>query len=53
MRQTRVPCKVTRSTNLRGAQRSPEHGLKSRDFCAPENLIFFSPVNQLTLYSRK
>ena len=40
MRRTRVPCNVTRSTNLRGAQRSPELGLKSTDFCAPENLIF-------------
>ena len=37
---TRVPCKVTRSTKLRGAQRSPELGLRSTDFRAPENLIF-------------
>ena len=40
MRQTCVPCKVTRSTKLRSEQRSPELGLKSMDFHAPENLIF-------------
>ena len=41
---TRVPCKVTRSKKLRGAQRSPELGLRSTDFRAPENLII--PVLQ-------
>ena len=40
MRPTGVPCKVTRSTKLRGAQRSPELGLRSTAFRAPENLIF-------------
>ena len=40
MRRARVPSKVTRSTKLRGAQRSPELGLRSTDFRAPENLIF-------------
>ena len=42
MRGTRVTCKVTRSTKLRGAQRSPELGLRSTDFRAPENLIFLA-----------
>ena len=40
MRRTRVPCKMTRSTKLWGAQRSPELGLRNMDFRAPENLIF-------------
>ena len=40
MRRARVLSKVTRSTKLRGAQRSPELGLRSTDFRAPENLIF-------------
>ena len=40
MRRTRVPCKMTRSTKLQGAQRSPELGLRNTDFRAPENLIF-------------
>ena len=40
MRRTCVPCKVTRSTKLRGAQRSPELGLRCMGFRAPENLIF-------------
>ena len=40
MRLTRVPFKVTRSTKLQGAQHSPDLGLRSTDFRAPENLIF-------------
>ena len=40
MKQTHVPCKVTGSTELRGAQRSRELSLRSTDFCAPENLFF-------------
>ena len=40
MMRTRVPSKVTGSTRLRGAQCSPELGLRSMDFRAPENLIF-------------
>ena len=40
MRRTRVSCKVTRCTKLRGAQRSPEIALRNMDFRAPENLIF-------------
>ena len=40
MRQTRVPPNVTRSMELRGAQRSYELAFRSRDFCVPENLIF-------------
>ena len=40
MRRTRVSCKVTRCTKLRGAQRSPELALRNMDFRAPENLIF-------------
>ena len=44
MRRTResksVPCKLTKRTKLRVAQRSPELGLRSTDFRAPENLIF-------------
>ena len=40
MRRTRVTCKVTKSTKLPGGQRSPELGLRSTDFCAPEKLIF-------------
>ena len=42
MRRTRVPLNVTRSTQLRGAQRSPELALRSTDFRVPENLIFQS-----------
>ena len=40
MRQTRVPRNVTRSTKLRGAQRSAELALRSMDLRVPENLIF-------------
>ena len=40
MRLTRVPCKVTSKTKLRGAQRTLEIDLRSTDFRAPENLIF-------------
>ena len=40
MRWERVPSKVTRSTKLQGAQRSPELRFRSTDFHAPENLIF-------------
>ena len=40
MRRARVLSEVTRSTKLQGAQRSPELGLRSTDFRAPENLIF-------------
>ena len=40
VRQTHVPHKVTRCTELQGTQRSPELTLKSMDFRAPENLIF-------------
>ena len=40
MMRTRVPSKVTGSTRLRGARCSPELGLRSMDFRAPENLIF-------------
>ena len=31
---------MTRSTTLRGAQRSPKLGLRSRDLHEPENIIF-------------
>ena len=44
MRGMRVPCKVTRSTKLRGAQHSPKLGLESTDFCVPAN--FSSPVSR-------
>ena len=37
MRWTHQPRKVTRSTKLRGAQRSPELALRRTDFRAPEN----------------
>ena len=40
MSLTRVPPNVTRSTKLRGAQRSPEIAFRSTDFCVPKNLIF-------------
>ena len=40
MKRTRAPCKVTKSTKLRGAQRSSELGLRSTDFRAHKNLIF-------------
>ena len=40
MRQTLLLRNVTRSTKLRGAQRSPELALRSTDFRSPENLIF-------------
>ena len=40
MRGMHVPCKVTRSTKLRGAQHSPKLGLESTDFCVQGNLIF-------------
>ena len=50
MRRARVPSKVTRSTKLRGAQRSPELGLMSTDFRAPENLIFPALLTIETLH---
>ena len=40
MKRTRVPSNVTRSTKLRGAQRSPELTFRSMDFPLPEDLIF-------------
>ena len=40
MRQTLVPCNVTRSTKLRGAHHAPELVLRSMEFQSPENLIF-------------
>ena len=40
VRQTLVPCNVTRSTKLRGALHSPELVLRSMEFQSPENLIF-------------
>ena len=40
VRQTLVPRNVTISTKLRGAQRAPEHALRSMEFRSPENLIF-------------
>ena len=43
MRQTLLPFNVTRSTNLRGAQRAPELTLRSTEFRSPENLNFSSP----------
>ena len=42
MRQTRVPPKATRSTKLRGAQRSPKLAFGSMHFRVPENLIFLA-----------
>ena len=42
MRRTIVFCKVTRSTKPQGGQYSPELGLRSTDFRAPENLIFLA-----------
>ena len=42
MRRTRVPPNVTRSTKLRGGQRSRELAFKSTDFLVPENLIFLA-----------
>ena len=47
MKRTHVPCKVTGSTELRGAQCSRELSLKSTDFRAPENLIFPALVTHL------
>ena len=40
MKRTRVPSNVTRSTKLRGTQRSPELTFRSMDFPLPEDLIF-------------
>ena len=40
VRQTLVPCNVTRSANLPGAQHAPELVLRSTEFQSPENLIF-------------
>ena len=40
MTRTCVPPDVTRSTKLRGAQRSPKLTFRSMDFRVPENLIF-------------
>ena len=38
MSGTHVPRKVTKSTKLQGARRSPELALRSTGFRAPENL---------------
>ena len=40
MSRKRVPHNVTRSTKLRGAQRSPELAFRGADFRVPENLMF-------------
>ena len=40
MRQTLVPCNITRSTKSQGAQCAPELSLRSTEFRSPENLIF-------------
>ena len=40
MRRTGVLPNITRSTKLRGAQRSPEIAFRRTDFCVRENLIF-------------
>ena len=40
MRRTPVPLNVTRSTKLRGAQRSSALAFRRTDFCVSENLIF-------------
>ena len=39
MRQTCVPCKVTRSTKLCGVRRSPETFARRTDFRVPETVI--------------
>ena len=44
---TLVPCKVTRSTKLQGAQRAPELALRSIEFCSPVNLIFPALILQI------
>ena len=40
VRRTLLPRNVTRSTQLRGAQRSPELAMRSMGFRSPGNLIF-------------
>ena len=40
MSGTHVPHKVTKSTKLQGARRSPELALRSTGFRAPEHLNF-------------
>lgn len=49
MKRTRVPSDVTRSTKLRGAQRSPELIFRSIDFLVPESLIFLDLTIILSL----
>ena len=49
MKRTRVPSNVTRSTKLRGVQRSPELAFRSIDFRVPENLIFLDLTIILSL----
>ena len=44
MRRTRVHPNATRSTKLRGTQRSPENAFRTTEFRVPENLIFLSSV---------
>ena len=44
MRRTRVHPNATRSTKLRGTQRSPENAFRTMEFRVPENLIFLSSV---------
>ena len=53
MRQARVLSKVTRSTKLQGAQCSPELGLKSTNFRAPENLIFLALISMRIYHNLK
>ena len=49
MRRTRVPSNVTRSTKLKGAQRSSELAFRSTDFRVPENLTYLALINHLNL----
>ena len=42
MRRTCVPPNVKKSTQLQGAQRSPELAFRSTDIRVPENLIFLA-----------
>ena len=47
MMRTFVAANITKSKNLRGAQRSPEFAFRSTDFCVPENLLFPALANHL------
>ena len=49
MRRTSVPCKATRCIKLRGAHRFPELTLRSKDFRAPEKLIFPAMINNICI----